>query len=158
MSGTGKSSTLEELKSRGYITVDADTDEWSEWKNDVSVAGDTPQPDWVWQEDKIQTLLQQEHPTHLFVSGCTPNQGKFYPEFDRVVLFTAPLDIMLHRVATRQTNPYGKSEEERNQIIRNTKVVEPLLREGCDLEIDTSQLNVRQIADKLLALVQNMKS
>jgi broad-specificity NMP kinase len=154
MSGTGKSSVLEELKNRGYITVDADTDAWSEWKNVVSVDGDTPQPDWVWQEDKIQALLQQKYPTDLFVSGCTPNQGKFYPEFDQVVLFTAPLEIMLHRVAMRQTNPYGKSEEEQKQIIHNTEVVQPLLRESCDLEIDTSKLSIEQVANKLIALVQ----
>jgi RNase adaptor protein for sRNA GlmZ degradation len=157
MSGTGKSSVLEELKSRGYITVDADTDEWSEWKNVVFVDGDTPQPDWVWREDKIRILLQQEYPTNLFVSGCTPNQGKFYSEFDRVVLFTAPLDVMLHRVATRQTNPYGKSDEERNQIIHNTEVVEPLLRSGCDLEIDTSKLDIQQVADKLIVLAEERK-
>jgi RNase adaptor protein for sRNA GlmZ degradation len=152
MSGTGKSSVLEELEGRGYITVDADTDEWCEWKNLVSMDGGPLQPDWLWQEEKMQALLQHEHPTHVFVAGCSPNQGKFYLLFDKVILFTAPLDIMLHRVATRQSNPYGKSEEERHQIIYNTEVVEPLLREGCDLEIDTSLLNVQEVADKLISL------
>jgi RNase adaptor protein for sRNA GlmZ degradation len=157
MSGTGKSSVTEELKRRGYEAIETDSDEWCEWKNVVSIGNkldDTPQPDWVWREDKLQALLQQERQAPLFVSGCTSNQGKFYPMFEQVILFSASLEVMLHRVATRQNNPYGKRDDEREEIIHYTKVVEPLLRSGCDIEIDTSQLTVQQIADKLISLAE----
>jgi shikimate kinase len=152
MSGTGKSSVLEELNRRGYVVIDADIDEWSEWRNVVSVDNNTPQPDWIWREDKMQAFLLQQHPSHVFISGCAPNQGKFYPMFNHVVLFTAPLDVMLERIRTRHNNPYGKSVEERNLIIHNTEVVVPILRSDCDLEIDTSRWTLPQIADKLASL------
>ncbi len=157
MSGTGKSSVVEELIRRGYAAVDTDSNEWCEWRSAVSAGNPlkkTSQPDWVWQEDKIQALLQQERQTPLFISGCKSNQGKFYPQFDYVVLFTAPVEVILHRVATRQTNPYGKSADERDQILRNIGCIEPLLRSGCDCEIDTSRLAVQQVADKLINLAE----
>jgi RNase adaptor protein for sRNA GlmZ degradation len=108
----------------------------------------------VWREDEMRALLEADHATALFVSGCKSNQGKFYPLFDHVVLLTAPAEVLLHRVATRDTNPYGKSDAEREQIIRHIEFVEPLLRRGCDLEIDTSKFSVEQIADTLATLTK----
>ena len=60
----------------------------------------------------------------LYVSGTVSNQGRFYPRFDAVVLLSAPLDVLLQRVEERATNGYGKSAEERAQIIRNVENVE----------------------------------
>jgi shikimate kinase len=156
MSGTGKSSVIQELNLRGHFAIDTDSDEWCEWKSVVSVGDfdDTPQPDWVWQENRMQQLLEQEHESPLFVSGCKSNQGKFYSYFDHVILLTAPLEVMLQRIATRQNNPYGKREEERQEIIRYVEEVEPLLRLGCDYEIDTSKLNVQAVADELVKLAE----
>jgi predicted ATPase len=73
MSGTGKSATLEILRLRGHHTVDTDTDEWSVWvrQNDGS-------PDWIWREEVIAALLDQNEDGQLFVAGCKTNQGKFY--------------------------------------------------------------------------------
>lgn len=147
MSGTGKSSVVEELGRRGYPAVDTDSDEWSEWKTDES-----GQPDWVWREDKIAALLQQERDRPLFVSGCKSNQGKFYPQFDYGVLLSAPIEVMLSRIASRKTNPYGKSDGERGQIVGFAETVEPLLRQGCDSEINTARLDVQQVADELIRL------
>jgi dephospho-CoA kinase len=141
MSGTGKSSVIEELSHRGFVAIDTDSDAWCEW---------TTNSDWIWCEDTMHTLLRQEQQTHLFVSGCKSNQGKFYPQFDHVVLLSAPLEVMLERIATRQNNPHGKSTEERKQIIGYLEVVEPLLRSGCNLEIGTAALNIEQVADELV--------
>ncbi|MEV4107319.1 hypothetical protein [Nonomuraea sp. NPDC049695] len=51
MSGTGKSSALKVLASRGHRTVDTDTDEWSHW-----VTAPDGSPDWVWREDAMAVL------------------------------------------------------------------------------------------------------
>jgi shikimate kinase len=145
MSGTGKSSVIEALQARGFLAIDTDSDEWCEWTTDS---------DWIWREDEMETLLRQQQ-THLFVSGCKSNQGKFYPQFDHVVLLSAPLEVMLQRIAIRQNNPYGKSAEEREQIIGYLEIVEPLLRSGCDLEIGTAALNIEQVADELVRLADD---
>jgi dephospho-CoA kinase len=98
MSGTGKSSVVRELVARGCKAVDTD-DGWSE-----------SQPDGrqMWREDAIQALLVAEDANVLFVAGCEENQAKFYPQFDHIILLSAPLETLVERLATRSNNPYGR--------------------------------------------------
>ncbi len=131
MSGTGKSTALEMLAARGHRAVDTDTDEWSHW---VTLSDGST--DWVWQEPAISDLLANHGEGALFVAGCKSNQGRFYPQFDHVVLLSAPAEIMLARIATRTNNPFGKRPEEREAILRDLANVEPLLRATSTVEID----------------------
>ena len=126
MSGTGKSSALAELARRGHRVVDTDYGDWIAW-------GSEP----LWREDRIEALLDEQEDGTLFVSGCVANQGKFYERFDAVVLLSAPADVILERVAGRETNDFGKSEAERERILSDLATVEPLLRGGATAEIDT---------------------
>ena len=129
MSGTGKSSALPELARRGFRTVDTDEPGWT--------LEDAEGGRW-WDEERIAELLAQEGPT-LYVSGTVSNQGRFYDRFDAVVLLSAPAEVLLHRIATRSTNDYGKSVEERELILEHVREVEPLLRATCTHELDASQ-------------------
>ena len=147
MSGTGKSTALAELARRGYAVVDTDTDAWSEW---VTLADGSH--DWVWREDAIAGLLANHRGTALFVAGCKSNQGRFYPQFDQVVLLRAPAEVLLARIATRTTNPYGKTSAERDRILGHLAEVEPQLRATATLEIDGSA-RIDLVADQLEALV-----
>jgi dephospho-CoA kinase len=131
MSGTGKSSALEELEKRGFDVVDTDVGGWSIWSE--------AEGGYVWDEDRIAALLQDERRRTLLVSGTVSNQGRFYPQFDAVVLLHAPADVLLRRIATRTTNDYGKSRDERGLILRHLAEVEPLLRATCTHEVDASQ-------------------
>ena len=83
----------------------------------------------------MDALLAEHGDGTLFVSGCVDNQGKFYPRFDSVVLLSAPEDVILG--ATRDTNEYGGTEQERELIAHHLATVEPLLRAGATAEIDT---------------------
>ena len=76
------------------------------------------------------------------------NQGRFYPRFDAVVLLSAPLEVILERVATRDTNHFGKSDAERAEIVLYHASVEPLLRAGATAEIDTRK-PLAEVADEL---------
>jgi shikimate kinase len=136
MSGTGKSTVIRALAERGYKAVDSDSDEWSVWADDPLQPN--TEPDWIWREDRIQGLLSNENADALFISGCKTNQGKFYPQFDHIVLLSAPADLIIERLTTRTTNPYGKRPEDLAQVLRYLETVEPLLRCGATLEIDTS--------------------
>ena len=140
MSGTGKSSALAELAKRGFRVVETDEPGW----NVPDPAGGE-----LWDEDKIERLLAEDGPT-LFVSGTVRNQGRFYDRFDAVVLLSAPADAILERIATRTTNPYGKSEEERGLILEHIREVEPLLRATCTHEIDAGA----PLADVVAQLVE----
>jgi dephospho-CoA kinase len=137
MSGTGKSSALAELARRGHRVVDTDDGDWIERKAEP-----------LWREDRIDELLDEHEDSVLFVSGCVVNQGKFYPRFDAVVLLSAPADVIVERVRTRDTNDFGKSDAERESILRDLAAVEPLLRAGATDEIDTSA-SLAEVADEL---------
>jgi dephospho-CoA kinase len=133
MSGTGKSTALVELARRGHRVVDTD---YGDWTQDAPSA-DREGTERLWREDRIDTLLEEHDGGVLFVSGCVANQGSFYPRFDAIVLLSAPADVILGRVATRDTNDYGKTEEQRDLIVHHLATVEPLLRAGATTEIDT---------------------
>ena len=133
MSGTGKSAALAELARRGHVVVDTDYGGYSE----VVPSSDEGGWEQLWREDRIDALLVQHNEGVLFLSGCVANQQKFYPRFDAVVLLSAPVEVILERVATRETNPFGKSEAERDLIVHHLATVEPLLRASATAEIDT---------------------
>ncbi len=154
MSGTGKSSVILELAARGYKAVDADSPAYSEW---VEVIGDTsalgsPEwgaRDWVWREDRIRELLSTEDADLLFVSGCAANMGKFLPQFDHVVLLSAPAELIVERLTRRTTNDYGKRPAEVAQTLKLMETVEPRLRRAAGHEIDTSAPLVEIVATLL---------
>jgi dephospho-CoA kinase len=133
MSGTGKSAALAELARRGHRVVDTDHGGYAEEVPSSKEGG------WehLWRQDRIDALLDQHEQGVLFVSGCVKNQATFYPRFDAVVLLSAPADVILERVATRETNDFGKSDAERDRILNDLATVEPLLRAGATAEIDT---------------------
>ena len=111
MSGTGKSAALAELARRGHRVVDTD---YGDWIEDVPLPDGSVEP--LWNEERIDALLREHTDGALFIVGTVANQGRFYPRFDAVVLLSAPLDVILERVATRESNPFGKTATEREKI------------------------------------------
>src|SRR3954465_1508546 len=111
MSGTGKSTVLRELAALGFRAVDTDEPPWSEWSDEDG--------GYVWREDLIAALLSHDDGPTLYVSGTVSNQGRFYPRFDAVVLLSAPADVLLRRIATRTSNDYGKSGDDRDVILHH---------------------------------------
>ena len=131
MSGVGKSTALAELARRGFQVVETDDAPWSEWSD--------AEGGYVWREDLISELLSRDVGSALYVSGTVSNQGRFYSQFDAVVLLSAPVDVLLRRIETRTRNQYGKTAEERALILSQITEVEPLLRATCTHELDASQ-------------------
>jgi dephospho-CoA kinase len=131
MSGTGKSTALADLARRGFEVVDTDDAPWSEWSEEDDGH--------LWRDDLIEELLSRDRGATLFVSGTVSNQGRFYSRFDAVVLLSAPVEVLLHRIESRTNNGYGKSPEGRALIRRHVAEVEPLLRATCTHEIDAAQ-------------------
>ena len=142
MSGTGKSSVVRELRARGYKAVDTD-DGWCE-----------PLPDGrqQWREDAVRDLLATEDADVLFVAGCEENQVQFHPDFDDIVLLSAPLETLLERLATRTDNPYGKAPEELRRFLHDVETVEPLLRRVATHEVRTTA-PVHDVVTTVLRLV-----
>lgn len=145
MSGTGKTTLLDELSARGYPTVDTDYGDYYEL-----VDGER-----LWRTERIEALLRAtaaDSGQVLFVQGTTRNQGAFYPWFEHIVLLSAPIAVLIERLTTRTTNPYGKDPTELAETLQYVQTVEPLLRSGATLEVVTT-VAVSQVADTVLAHV-----
>ena len=146
ISGTGKSSALAELGRRGYRVVDTDDPGWREYRPH-EFPDELHRGEWLWVEEKMTRLLESGDGGSLFVSGCVKNQSTFHDRFDAVVLLSAPVEVMLDRVARRTTNDYGKTPLERAMILDDLANVEPLLRAACTHELDASRPLDAVVAD-----------
>ena len=141
MSGSGKSTVLAELTTRGFPTVDTDYGDW------IDESGGER----LWREDRIDALLREAGDVPLFVAGTVANQGRFYPRFAEIVLLSAPLPVLLARTATRTGNPFGRTVAERARIVADTEAIEPLLRARATVEIDT-RAPLTEVVDRLARL------
>jgi dephospho-CoA kinase len=133
MSGTGKSTVLRQLSERGHQIVDLDDEGWSQ----EFPTADSLSREQLWREDRMDALLADTSRGLLFVAGCASNQGKFYDRFDAVVLLSVPVEVLLERLAFRDTNAFGKDPAERERILQDLAEVEPLLRATATAELDT---------------------
>jgi shikimate kinase len=137
MSGTGKSTVLHALARRGHLTVDTDYDGWT-------------LADGRWDAIRMSELLDRE--PDVVVAGTVDNQGDFYDRFDHVVLLSAPLGILIERVSSRTTNPYGQTAGEQAEIAQYVQTVEPLLRKTATIELD-GQASVNELAGAVEDLI-----
>lgn len=125
MSGTGKSSLVRELRRRGYAAFDADDDGFSEHRGSGR---------WGWRRDRVEELLSRHDDGLVFFSGCSEEQAQV--RFDVRVLLTVSEDVLVERLRSRTTNPYGSTEPELQQILADRAAIEPLLRRSVDLVLD----------------------
>ncbi|HEY1574791.1 MAG TPA: AAA family ATPase [Pseudonocardiaceae bacterium] len=132
MSGAGKSTVLNLLAQQGYRVVDTDYGDWIDA---------TPPAERGWRADRVDALLTEHERSSepLFIAGTVWNQRTFYPRFDQIVLLSAPLPVLLERIAGRDTNDFGRTGAERARIVADTGRIEPLLRSSATVEIDTRQ-------------------
>ena len=86
----------------------------------------------------------------MIVSGTTRNQVVFYPLFDHIVLLSAPAEVLVERLRTRTSNPYGRDPAQIAETLEYLETVEPLLREAATLEVVTT-VPVGQVADMVVA-------
>jgi adenylate kinase family enzyme len=143
MSGVGKSTLVRELRRRGFRAYDADDDGFSEPRGDGRRG---------WRVERVADVLKQGEaaPDLVFFAGCSEEQVTL--PFDYRVLLTAPAEILVQRLIARTTNGYGRSAEQRAQVLADLADVEPLLRQSVDLILVTTE-PTPVIADALLGHV-----
>lgn len=144
MSGVGKSAVAEHLSELGYKAVDTDYGGYSV----ANEAGGQR-----WDVDRVRQLLATEDVDVLFVVGADDAQVLFYPDFDDIVLLSAPRDVMVERLAARANNPFGKSPEQLAKVLADLEMYEPLIRRSATHEIDTTK-PLDRVIEEILSLVQ----
>lgn len=136
MSGVGQSSLLEELARRGHFAVDTDYDGWE-------------LPGALWDEPRMSEFLASHG--DVVVSGTDENQGRFYDQFEHVVLLSVPVEVLIERVVTRTNNLYGRCTDQQAEIRQYVVEVEAPLRRGASIEVD-GRYSVSELADALEVL------
>lgn len=160
MSGTGKSTLVQALRARGYKAIDTD-DGFSRWVNTRTGLPATPiavtgyvwdELDWVWHDERMAELLAEKDDEVLFVAGTAANQGRFYPQFNIIILLSTPVEVITARLARRTNNSYGTTPRSLAKVRREIATIEPLLRRSAHHEVDTSR-PVEQVLAEILQIV-----
>ena len=144
MSGTGKSTVTRRLARHGYKAVDADD----------GLTEALPDGTQRWREQAVQDLLSVEDAPILFLAGCEENMVKFLPQFDQVILLSAPVDTLLQRLATRTNNPFGKDPTELARVLQDVEAIEPRLRALADHEVGTAA-PLDEVVSEILRLAES---
>ena len=134
MSGTGKSTAVGMLGARGHRTVDTDSDEWSHWGEAAGRVG------------RLDMARRRHGRATSRARSRQPLRSRLQEEtrasstHSSIVLrcWSAPVDVLLARIAVRTNNSYGKLAAERAMILHYLDVVEPRLRATATVEIDAS--------------------
>lgn len=159
VAGTGKSTLAKELRRRGYAAYD--TEEGFSYYVDKRTGERCayprhPSPQWyenherVFDERILMNLLKKHAAEPLFVSTITANQAKFYSEFDKLFLLTAPDDVITHRLGTRTNNFFGRHPLDLQRVIgRHQQFDDELVACGA-ITIDATR-SIGQMADEILA-------
>jgi hypothetical protein len=152
-------SLIADLSRRGYRAVDLDAPAYSHLAPaaDGEVTGIGGGMGWVWNLDRVTTLLDSAGEGLLFISGCSPNQGRLYSRLDRVILLTAPTETIVERLSARTTNDFGKNPHELANTLALIAEIEPRLRRSADLVIDTTaplDEVVRRVVDAASARIR----
>src|SRR5690606_10894735 len=105
-------------------------DGWSRWV-DVRTGRPAPQPapgedrwdelDWVWDEARMAHLLASHADGPLIVAGTSPNQRRFYPQFDHIILLSAPRDVIMARLQSRTDNLYGTTPRSLARVLEHVQ-------------------------------------
>jgi broad-specificity NMP kinase len=146
MSGTGKSSLVLELRSRGYTAYDADDDGFSEPRTEGR---------WGWRAAQVAELLADRQDQLLFFAGCSEEQAEL--PFTCRILLTAPEPVLVERLRLRTNSTYGKGEDELAQVLADRAEIEPLLRRSADLVLSTTEPPAI-VVDRLLRWVEERSS
>lgn len=148
VAGTGKSTVAKELRQRGYAAYDTE-EGFSYYANkDTGQRVERPHeptPEWyekherVFDERVLMNLLKKHASEPLFISSITANQAKYYPEFDKIFLLTAPDEVITHRLGTRTNNYFGRHPLDLQRVIGRHQQFDDELKAIGAVVIDSTQ-------------------
>jgi thymidylate kinase len=154
VSGTGKTTLMNELRRRGEAAHDTDTE-------CIRCSKQTGKPigyeeakrdgyDWIYPTEHLQRLTAQSRTKNVFLLGSIDNFNEVKTAADEYIWMAIPLDVLLHRLDTREKE-YGKSDSERQLIVGLYEKMQSTLT-SITFTLDATK-PVEDIADDLLTHV-----
>jgi hypothetical protein len=149
ISGAGKSTVCEVLKTRGVAAIDTDWDGFNHWvvRATCEPAVDPPYPtpahwvdDHAWQiRPELVRALRDDAPGVTFLFGSVENELDVWDLFDRVACLVVDDDTLRHRLETRTTNAFGKHPSDLERVLGWNPDMEPSYRSFGATIIDATQ-------------------
>jgi ribose 1,5-bisphosphokinase PhnN len=154
VSGTGKTTLMHELRRRGEEAHDTDTECVRRSKQTGKVIGYEEAKkygyDWIYPAEHLQLLKAQSRAKNIFLLGSIDNFDEVKAAADEYIWMTIPLDVLVHRLDTREKE-YGRSTSERQLILALYQKMQSAIS-PTTFTLDATK-SVASIADDLLAHV-----
>jgi len=161
--GSGKSTVMYELQSRGYKAYGTDEHGYSEWVHRKTGKVAIPpenfdlhtwykEHEWVLNFEAIARLRKEADAADEVVFLCGGGHGieTVAHLFNQTVVLTADLATLKQRVTNRKDNDYGKAPEELKIVLEwQENNVEKYRKQGAVI-VDTTQ-PVGEVVDEILA-------
>src|SRR5580693_7010646 len=148
VSGSGKTSVCNELRRRGYHSINGD--------RELAYQGDprTGKPldgfaheHHIWNVDRVRALVADESHAASFFCGGSRNFASFIDLFDRVFVLEVDLGTLNRRLAARPETEWGGRPAEQ-RLIRRLHATKEDTPEG-DVVIDATA-PLEQVVDEIL--------
>lgn len=163
VAGTGKSTILEELVSRGYEAYGVDEHGFAHWHNNqtgyvypkssVKTHHRTPEfiknHTWKISRKMVEDLVKKTEGRTVFLCGVASNDEEIWDLFTRIFALVLDEATLKHRLATRTTNDYGKTKHELEQTLEQVATSKDLYKKYNYIKIDATQ-PVNTIVDSIL--------
>ncbi len=151
--GTGKSEVCRVLKERGYAAFDIDDDGLARWqhngtgyihpkssvKSEQRTAAFIAEHAWNVPREYLEDLLKSAGDKPLFICGSLGNEDKVRDLFRKIFALYVDDDTLVHRLATRTNNDWGKQHHELEQTLRHHHEIYDKHRRMGDIVIDASK-------------------
>lgn len=161
VSGTGKSTLVEELGNKGVATFDIDLiDGLCHWRNKVHGGTADYQPgigrDWLDAHDyicdpvKLGELIGSYSGDNVVVAGLASNQDDFLSLFDKIFLLHCSEKTFLARLDDRGNNDFAKDKTEQEHILSWYKDFEDKMLKRGAIPIDAEN-STAAMADEIIS-------
>lgn len=150
ISGTGKTTTAEELTRRGYKALDAD-EEFGYYGNPETgePTDKQHQLNWIWDLEKVKSLAESSKDETVFVCGGAMNQDKIRDVFAKRFTLVIDDETMKDRLLSRTNSDFGKHPEDlARQLEWNKGTVEYAKR--IDSVVVDATRPVNEVVDDIL--------
>lgn len=141
VAGTGKSTIRQYLQNLGYTAYDADLDGITGWhhkETNTPVYGPDMDGyltkqwydsyDWKLVRHRVEQIAEEAQDKPVFLCGTSANDTDIHDLLAGVAWLSIDEGTLRQRLATRDTNSFGKTEDELNHVLQWLKPAEEYYR------------------------------
>lgn len=162
ISGTGKSTVLNELKKKGVYTISLDetpnlcawfskkTGKRPEQKSELNIEF-TEAHDWLCDTSYLKKLMNVDKDL-VVVAGITSNQDEFLNLFDEILLLDANPEIFLARINSRKDNPFGKDPNIQKKLVAGSENFKNRMISKGAISIDANK-SINEVVKQVSAIL-----